>query len=204
MSMAARTERSEETRARILSAARGLFRELGFAATTAERIASRAGVAKGTVFLHGVSKERLLLLVYEADLSFAAERALASVDQNAPLPRALAGLFGFLFRLYEEDIPLARQLVREQVALQVADHARMGTATRVLVGLEIVIQVRQRRGEVAPWVDPPLAARTSFGLYHAALHGWLGGWLPDPAARDAELLAGLELLWRGLLLTEES
>jgi AcrR family transcriptional regulator len=198
--MAVRIDRSLETRARIISAARSLFREHGFGATTTDQIASRASVAKGTVFLHAGSKERLLLLVFEADLGYAVERALASVDVNAPLPRALAGVFGFFFQLYEEDVPLARQFVKEQAALQVGDAALMGITTRLLVGLEIVIQMRQRRGEVATDVDAAQAARTTFGLYYAVLLGWLGGWLPDAPSRDAELGASLDLLWRGLLI----
>jgi TetR/AcrR family transcriptional regulator, cholesterol catabolism regulator len=197
--MAKRSERTEETRARVVSAARSLFREHGFSATRVDQIASRAGVAKGTVFLHAGSKERLLLMVYGADLAYAAERALAAVDLNAPLPRALGGLFSVFFRLYEEDVELARQFVKEQASLHTRDHQLRGITTRLLVGLEVVIQVRQRRGEVAADVDVPQAARTTFAVYHAVLLEWLGGWLPDPAARDAELSASLALLWRGLL-----
>jgi AcrR family transcriptional regulator len=196
--MTRRTERAEETRARILSAARSLFREHGFDATSAEQIASRAGVGKGTVFLHAGSKERLLVMVYQADLGFAVDRALASADVTAPLPQALAGVFGYCFQLYEEDTRLARELIREQSLLPVQDQALRSVTTRLLVGLEMLIHSRQRRDEVGSGVDAALAARTSFGIYNAVLLAWLGGWLPDPAARDAELLAALQLLWKGL------
>jgi NADH:ubiquinone reductase (H+-translocating) len=197
--MAIRSDRSAETRGRIISAARSLFREHGFASTTTDQIASRAGVAKGTVFLHAGSKERLLLLVYEADLSYAVDRALASADVTAPLPRALAGVFGFFFRLYEEDVALAREFVKEQAFVRATDHSLVALNTKLLIGLEIMIQVRQRRGEVWADVEAAQAARTTFGLYYATLLAWLGGWLPDAATRDAELTSSLELLWRGLL-----
>jgi AcrR family transcriptional regulator len=196
--MAARADRSIETRSRIVSAARSLFREHGFASTTTDQIASRAGVAKGTVFLHAGSKERLLLLVYEADLGYAVERALGSADVNASLPQALAGVFLSLFRLYEEDTALAREFVREQNGLRVGDAAVRAVTQRLLVGLEMMIQVRQRRGELEPGVEIARAARATYALYQSVLVGWLGGWLPDPSERDTELLGSLELLWRGL------
>lgn len=196
--MASRAEKAEETRARVVSAARSLFREHGFAATTVDQVASRAGVGKGTVFLHAGSKERLLVMTYQVDLGFAVDRALGSADVNAPLPRALAGIFISFFRLYEEDVALAREFIREQAFLQVQDHALRTVTTRLMVGLEMMIHARQRRGEVAGEVDAARAARTAFGLYYAILMAWLGGWLPDAETRDAELLAALELLWRGL------
>src|SRR3954465_13861226 len=112
-----RKEASEETRGRIVAAARELFRERGFDATSAEQIAERAGVAKGTVFLHGGSKERLLLMAYEADVLETATRALAAVDPAQPLAAALHGIFSHFFRLYERDLKLARRFVKEQVVL---------------------------------------------------------------------------------------
>jgi AcrR family transcriptional regulator len=196
-----RADRAADTRARIVSAARSLFREHGFAATAVDQIASRAGVAKGTVFLHAGSKERLLLLVYEADLGYAVERALSSADVNAPLPRALAGLFGILFRLFEEDVALARDFVKEQSGLRVGDAFLRPVTMRLLVGLEIAIQMRQRRGEVARDVDPAQAARVTHALYSDVLARWLSGELPEPSVRDAELAASMDLLWRGLLTT---
>lgn len=199
MGTARRAERADETRGRIVSAARSLFREHGFDATRTEQIASRAGVAKGTVFLHAGSKERLLLLVFETDLGYAVDRALASEDVTAPLPRALARVFEVFFRLYGEDVELARRFVKEQAVLQPGEHPLTRVTGRFMVGLESLIRVRQRRGEVAADVDGTAAARACFGLYYAVLLGWLGGWIPDPAARDRELTGALELFWRGLL-----
>jgi len=50
---------------RILEAAMGLFEERGFSATSVEEIASRAGVAKGSVYWHFRSKDDLLLAIVD-------------------------------------------------------------------------------------------------------------------------------------------
>src|SRR4051812_47827562 len=99
-----RQDRSVETRRRIVDAARELFRTRGFDATSTDAIADRAGVAKGTVFLHAATKERLLLLAFEAEWVETATRALSGVDPRQPLAPALHGIFNHFFRLYEQDV----------------------------------------------------------------------------------------------------
>lgn len=55
-----RGDRSRATRARIVEAARALFLEGGYAATTLEGIAARAGVAVQTVYFHFGNKRTVL------------------------------------------------------------------------------------------------------------------------------------------------
>src|SRR5687767_11182338 len=55
-----RSEQARETRRRILDAARELFLEQGYGATTISAIASRAGVAVQTVYAVFGSKRQLL------------------------------------------------------------------------------------------------------------------------------------------------
>ena len=58
-------ERSRETRRKLVKAALDLWSERGFEtgidSTTAEEIAARAGVAKGTFYFHFARKEQVLL-----------------------------------------------------------------------------------------------------------------------------------------------
>src|SRR5258706_9120839 len=55
----ARVERSAQRRAAILQAALDEFSTRGFAATRLDDVAQRAGVAKGTIYLHFADKESL-------------------------------------------------------------------------------------------------------------------------------------------------
>ena len=77
--MARQAERSEATTKAIEEAARKLFATRGFAATSIDDIASRAGVAKGAVYHHFASKEAIF------------ERVLDTVQAelaSAPVPAA--------------------------------------------------------------------------------------------------------------------
>jgi AcrR family transcriptional regulator len=75
------TERTEarkaETRKRIVAAALDLLSEGGYAATGIQAIATRAGVATGSVYRHFASKAELATEVFRR----AAARELAAVDE---------------------------------------------------------------------------------------------------------------------------
>jgi AcrR family transcriptional regulator len=58
--MASRQTRREATRERVLAAARDLFDEAGYAATTIRMVAQRAGVSVGSVFTGFAGKAELL------------------------------------------------------------------------------------------------------------------------------------------------
>jgi AcrR family transcriptional regulator len=72
------------TRAALLDAGRQAFAELGYAQTTIADIASRAGVASGTVYVHFAGKEELvdaLLADFNAELA----RTLEPILEQAPV-----------------------------------------------------------------------------------------------------------------------
>ncbi len=65
-----RNERRKDARpGELLAAALDLFVEKGFAATTVQEVARRAGVSKGTLFLYFASKEELFKAVVRENIS---------------------------------------------------------------------------------------------------------------------------------------
>ena len=73
-----RAERTAERRAAIVEAAFDEFVARGFTATRIDDIAKRAGVAKGTIYLHFKDKEALFLAAVDEDgVTDADERAAA-------------------------------------------------------------------------------------------------------------------------------
>jgi AcrR family transcriptional regulator len=56
-----RADRAKETRARLFAAAAELFAQRGHRETTVDEIARRAGVAKGTFFLHFATKDAVIV-----------------------------------------------------------------------------------------------------------------------------------------------
>ena len=82
--MARQAERSAETIAAIEAAARKLFASRGFAATSIDDIAARAGVAKGAVYHHFASKEAIFARLVDAlQAELAAELAAAPPKRAA-------------------------------------------------------------------------------------------------------------------------
>jgi len=63
--MVTQDERRAATRGAILKAARAIFGEQGFSATTMDQIAAAADVAKGAVYHHFATKEALFEQVFE-------------------------------------------------------------------------------------------------------------------------------------------
>src|SRR5205814_606709 len=83
--MATQLERRTETRAAIVKAAKRLFGDRGFAATTIDDIAAAAQVAKGAVYHHFQTKEALFEAVFDEasrDLVIAVDR-VARAEKDA-------------------------------------------------------------------------------------------------------------------------
>jgi AcrR family transcriptional regulator len=66
-----REDQSRETKRRLLAAAVALVTEVGWRHTTVERIAERAGVAKGTFFVHFRTKEAIAITLVEVQIAAA-------------------------------------------------------------------------------------------------------------------------------------
>ncbi len=95
--MATQAERSAATTAAILAAARKLFAEDGFVATSVDRIVAEAGVAKGAFYHHFDSKEEVFLAVLEeAQSALAVEVVRAAAAGKDPLARVKVGCRAFL------------------------------------------------------------------------------------------------------------
>ncbi len=75
----ARAERSQARREAILAAALDEFAARGFAATRLDDVAKRAGVAKGTIYLHFRDKEALFQEIVRVEIS-----PIISIVEHAP------------------------------------------------------------------------------------------------------------------------
>ncbi|WP_323020243.1 helix-turn-helix domain-containing protein [Pararhodobacter sp.] len=79
-------DRRQETRAALLSAARALFTETGYAETGTPEIVARAGVTRGALYHHFADKRALFLALIEAEAqAIAASIDAASLDATDPL-----------------------------------------------------------------------------------------------------------------------
>jgi AcrR family transcriptional regulator len=92
-------ERSESTRSALLSAARGLFAEHGYAGASSEAIVAAAGVSRGALQHHFVDKQSLFAAVYEQverEVVQATAEAGMAVGHDDPLEVLRAGCHAYL------------------------------------------------------------------------------------------------------------
>jgi AcrR family transcriptional regulator len=121
-----RAARTAERRHAIVAAALAEFSEKGFAAARLEDVASRAGVAKGTIYLHFPDKRALFQGIVQEVIG----PALAALESQAPEPGERA-------RDYLERVmlPLAIGLAtsprREVIRLLIAEGTRFPDVAEV-------------------------------------------------------------------------
>ena len=194
-----RAERNKrDKRARLIAAARELFRTKGFEHTTTSEIAEGADVGKGTLFFHARSKDELLVMVFQEDMGRTINRAFATVPK-APLLDQAMHVFNAMLKQNQRELELARIFVRELAFVKGAHHGIDVVMEAFFSRMSVLIQQAQGRGEIRASVDPALLAYNLFALHFSFLVVWLGTGLrtPDPSKPSMRQMLELQLL--GLL-----
>lgn len=193
---AAKTRRAETTRARIRSAANDLFLDRGVDGTTVDAIVERAGVSKGTFYVHYDRKEDLLL---EYGL-----RRLERVRQMVPELVEAPSLRVALERIVD-DVIRGKEWGRELTGLALTE---MGTSAERLpieapheLLIPLVEQARSR-GEVRR--DIPTAALCQFIMRSVlgALRDW--GLGTEELDREAAIATALTLVFDAVSAEREA
>jgi AcrR family transcriptional regulator len=184
---------AEATRQLLVSVARELFTEHGYAETSVEEIIQRAGVARGALYHHFPGKEALFRAVYEAVQADTATRVVtAALGLQDPWGAVRAGLAAFLDACLEPEF--RRIVVLDSVS--VLQHQSWEG------GIEH-IELPMLRSVLTPLVDTHLRGLTVEALVHVALGGLYGAALyiarsAKPKAARSEVEAVLETLIDGL------
>src|SRR5258708_21366655 len=186
----ARRRQAEQTRARILTAARDLFRSAGYATTTIDAIASSAQVSAKTVEAAFGSKRGLLAALVDPLASAGPPRDLVDQIRAAQDPRRRLRLVAELTRrVYEASLP-EFELMRgaAAVAPEITAVARQVESRRRANQTRLTADLEQRgvlRDDLA--VDEAtdiIWALTGYDLYRALI-----GERHWPAARYEPWLA---------------
>lgn len=201
-----RRERNKaERRRRIKEAARAVFAEKGFDAATTREIASRAGVANGTLFLYARDKVELLMMIVNDELVPLTEAGLARLSPQRALLGQLLAFFAARYEFWVRDPRLSRSLVRETFNLDALTD-KAGPETRRFLALRGRVQARiaevvrdmQAAGGLRPDAEPAHAARMFWALYLTEVHDWLNQRRPEVADGLARLERLLRLAVAGL------
>jgi AcrR family transcriptional regulator len=202
-----RTDRARRTHQALVAAAAELFAGAGYAATTIDAIAQRAGVSRATVFTSAPGGKPQLL-------KEARDQAIAGDDEPVPIPQRS----WFKDAMAQTD---PRELLRRQAAnyRRIADRAARleralatGAATDPALA-DLYAEARRQRhfgtsfvagrlGELGALADPETAPDTIYALAAPDVYLLLvddRGWTPD---RYESWLAAQ--LIRGLLAEDRS
>lgn len=190
-----RERHAEETRRLLISIARDLFTERGYAATSIEDIVQRAGVARGALYHHFSGKDALFRSVYETVQAEVATRVMAAAGlaMSEPWAAVRAGLSAFLDACLEPTF--RRVVVLDSVAVLQQD-AWDGGIEHIELPMLRTVLTPLVGAELLPGVAvEPLVYVTLGGLYGAALFIARS---PEPEVARGEVEAVIDTLIGGL------
>jgi len=98
----------QQTRAKVLAAARRLFSQEGYEGATIRDIASAAGMSTGAVFANFTDKSDLFREIMTADLEALLGSMREAADGAADVEEALLKVFMAGYGFYKSRLPLAR------------------------------------------------------------------------------------------------
>jgi AcrR family transcriptional regulator len=146
-----RAERAAERRAAIVEAAMEEFVARGFAATRLDDIARRAGVAKGTIYLHFKDKESMFEELIRTAIVPLVGPLQAPPPPNASIRDALEGFA----RMFIQQVATTRRgdIIRLIIAEgprfpAIADFYYREVISRGLAGMRALIELAIARGEI--------------------------------------------------------
>lgn len=178
----ARTRDPETKRARVLEAARELFAERGYAATTTADVARRASVSEGIVFHHFGSKPGLLAAA-AGEYGRGLAEAMFRGEGLGPTPPSASVMLARAFAYVRAQGPLSRllALAPDPTSWQAA---RQASRAEIVAALAGAFSDWSARGLVRPQ-DPRIVAELLFALVEAALTGCF---VVEGGAREPEWL----------------
>jgi AcrR family transcriptional regulator len=182
-----REKSKRERQDRIMMAARNMFAEHGYDATTLRQVAERAGLGLGTLFNYISDKRDLIYLVFNQEASVACDASLVAPRPWQSFTEKILGMVEPNYRLFGSEPVLSRILLSEVLqhtpGFHLAEH--IAIRDRFIRGMEDVVTEAQQSGEIASTESAQLIARHIFFSYSAALRWWLS------ASENPEWRAGL-------------
>ena len=146
-----RAERAAERRTAIVDAAMEEFVARGFAATRLDDIARRAGVAKGTIYLHFKDKESM----FEELIRTAIVPLVGTLTGPPPAGASIRDALEGFARVFIQEIATTRRgdIVRLIIAEgprfpAIADFYYREVISRGLAGMRALIELAVARGEI--------------------------------------------------------
>lgn len=190
-------KRTQETRKRILSAARHLFDAQGFDETSVDEIAVKAEVAKGTVFAHFTDKTSLLIAVKieQLDKLVGNMQSMVQVVQGDDPVEFLVAMFRPWLKLFRGNRDFT-ELFLIQGGLKQGPWTSQFIDVCVAMGdnIELALAALVTSGHMAEKTDIKLYSQGVQALFYHVVVGYSTGVFKDGHEQE-ELLVGMLEKW---------
>lgn len=178
---------------RIKQAARTLFSEKGYEATTIKDIADVARVSVGTIFLYARDKGDLVCLMAADRLKEEFARAFRQCGTGKPLLDQLVSVCSHMFKDSVSNVALSRILITQMVSNRSKHQIDEWIEDRFRLLLAAAVE----RGEIK-CDDLAFVAHTINLSYLAVMRHWIMSERPRPAQGAAKVRGILRLMLTGL------
>ncbi|MDP3749174.1 MAG: TetR/AcrR family transcriptional regulator [Phenylobacterium sp.] len=168
----------QQTRAKVLAAARRLFSEAGYEGATIRDIAAEAGMSTGAVFANFTDKSDLFREIMVSDMEALTEAMAEASSRGRTVEDALLRLFMAGYAFYKTQLPLAR------AAFSISWLPEQGPELRTLPPVNAIhelitdqLNLGVERGELSQEVEAKLRTQMLFDCYlanypEAIFQGW--------------------------------
>ena len=171
----------QQTRAKVLAAARHLFSEAGYEGATIRDIAAEAGMSTGAVFANFTDKSDLFREIMAADMDALVEAMRDGANRGRGVDDVLLKVFVAGYSFYKSRLPLAR------AAFGVSWLPEQGQELRELAPVQLIQELFNdalvqgvERGELSQEAEVKLRSQMLFDCYLANFQEAIfGGWSLD-------------------------
>ena len=168
----------QQTRTKVIAAARRLFSESGYEGATIRDIAAEAGMSTGAVFANFTDKADLFREIMVADMESLAEAMREAAGKGRTVDDAILRAFGAGYAFYKTQLPLAR------AAFSISWSPDQGGELRTLPPVQALHEIISEqlalgvdRGELSQEAEIKLRTQMLFDAYlanypEAIFQGW--------------------------------
>jgi AcrR family transcriptional regulator len=168
----------QQTRAKVLAAARRLFSEQGYEGATIRDIANAAGMSTGAVFANFTDKSDLFREIMVADLTALSDAMQDAAARGRNVEDALLKMFVAGYGFYKNQLPLARAAFT--VSWSPEDGPMLRDAQPVQALHDLIteqLNAAVARGELSQEAEVKLRGQMLFDAYlsnypQAIFQGW--------------------------------
>lgn len=190
-----RGEMIAETRAKLISAARKAFGEVGYAEASMDDFTAEAGLTRGALYHHFGGKQGLLeAVVVEIDREMSARIQKLAARASDPWQAFVVECTAYIEMALEPEI---QRIVHRDGPAVLGDPFKWSTQDGCIAAMTRSVQSLKEAGYIRDEVQPEAAARLLSG---ASLHAaqWIAN-AEDAQAVSKCAIAAFEALMQGLL-----